>query len=104
MFQPLGCGYCSPYDTEARYAHKRSSTWVGYKVHLTETGEEHLPSLITQVQTTEAVQNDNAALPAIHQELFEAALLPGKHLVDAGYVDATELLENGQQSIWCGVD
>lgn len=27
----------SPYDTQARYAHKRSTTWVGYKVHLTET-------------------------------------------------------------------
>jgi hypothetical protein len=27
----------SPYDTEARYAHKRSTTRVGYKARLTET-------------------------------------------------------------------
>jgi transposase len=94
---PSGWRICSPYDTEARYAHKRSTTWVGYKVHLTETCEEDLPSLITQVQTTEAVQNDNETLPAIHQELLEAALLPSKHLVDAGYVDATQLLESGRQ-------
>ncbi len=27
----------SPYDVEVRYGLKRSTTWVGYKVHLTET-------------------------------------------------------------------
>ena len=94
---PSGLRICSPYDTEARYAHKRSTTWVGYKVHLTETCEEDLPSLITQVQTTEAVQNDNEALPAIHQELFKAGVLPSKHLVDAGYVDAMRWLESSRQ-------
>src|ERR1019366_2438513 len=26
----------SPYDSEARYSKKRETTWVGYKVHLTE--------------------------------------------------------------------
>jgi hypothetical protein len=26
----------SPYDTDARYSTKRESTWVGYKVHLTD--------------------------------------------------------------------
>jgi transposase len=94
---PAGLRICSPDDTEARYAHKRSTTGVGYKVHLTETGEKDLPSLITQVHTTKAVQNDNEVLPAIHPELCEAALLPGKHLVDAGYVEARQLLESGQQ-------
>ncbi len=27
----------SPYDSEARYSCKRETTWVGYKVHLSET-------------------------------------------------------------------
>jgi len=27
----------SPYDHEARYSKKRSTTWVGFKVHLSET-------------------------------------------------------------------
>jgi hypothetical protein len=31
---------CSPYDTDARYATKRSSGWEGYKVHLTETCDD----------------------------------------------------------------
>jgi transposase len=33
----------SPYDTEARYGKKRDTTWVGYKVHLTETCDEDSP-------------------------------------------------------------
>lgn len=93
---PSGLRISSPYDIEARYAHKRSISWVGYKVHLTETCEESL-NLITHVHTTEAVQNDNNALPEIHQELSQAGLLPSKHLVDAGYVEASQLVESRQQ-------
>jgi transposase len=36
----------SPYDLEARYSTKRDTTWVGYKVHLTETCEPDTPNLI----------------------------------------------------------
>jgi transposase len=35
----------SPYDVEAHYSKKRSTTWVGYKVHLTETCEKESPHL-----------------------------------------------------------
>jgi transposase len=66
----------SPYDTEARYAHKRSTTWVGYKVHLTETCDEETPNIITNVHTDESVVNDNNALPEIHQQLSRSELLP----------------------------
>ena len=94
---PSGLRICSPYDTDARYACKRETTWVGYKVHLTESCDEDLPHLITQIHTAEAVQNDNGALPEIRQELSKAGLLPSKHLVDAGYIDATQLVESRDQ-------
>jgi len=81
---PSSLRLSSPYDTEARYAHKRSTTWVGYKVHLTETCDEETPHIITHVETEEAVVNDNDTLPKIHQELSKVELLPAKHLVDAG--------------------
>jgi len=81
---PAGLRISSPYDPEARYAHKRSTTWVGYKVHLTETCEDETPHLITHVQTAEAVLNDNHAFPQIHRQLAHAELLPTLHLVDAG--------------------
>jgi transposase len=92
----------SPHDTEARYtearyAHKRSTTWVGYKVHLTETCDEETPNIITNVHTDEAVVNDNEALPEIHQQLSRSELLPNKHLADAGYVEAQQLVESRRE-------
>ena len=38
---PSGRYIGSPYDTEARYATKGATVWSGYKVHLTETCDEH---------------------------------------------------------------
>jgi transposase len=33
----------SPHDTDARYSRKRETTWVGYKVHLTESCDQDVP-------------------------------------------------------------
>src|SRR5258708_3647847 len=61
----------SPYDTDARYSEKRGNSWLGYKVHFTETcsdaagddpgtGRAAAPNLITNVATTEAAVADAA--------------------------------------------
>lgn len=42
----------SPYDPDARYSSKRSTIWVGYKVHLSETCDPDLPRVITNVELT----------------------------------------------------
>ncbi len=84
----------SPYDTEARYSKKRDHTWLGYKVHLTETCESGLPHLITNVHTGAATTGDNDELPAIHERLQTNDLLPSQHLVDTGYVEAKRLVES----------
>lgn len=84
----------SPYDEEAHYSKKRSTTWVGYKVHLTESCEEHLPLLITHVETTSAPVSDDAMTATIHAELNRKELLPDEHIVDTGYVDAKLLVES----------
>ena len=57
----------SPYDVEAHYSKKRSTTWVGYKVHLTETCEKESPHLITHVETTSAAVSDDARTAVIHE-------------------------------------
>ena len=75
-------------------AAKRSTTWVGYKVHLTETCEAHLPLIITHVETTAAPVSDDAMTATIHAELERKDLLPTQHLVDTGYVDANLLVES----------
>ena len=82
----------SPYDVQARYSKKRSTSWVGYKVHLTETCEDDLPNLITEVETQEACSADHDALPDIHLALQTTGLLPKTHLVDTGYVESKSLV------------
>ena len=42
----------TPYYRAARFSQKRSTAWVGYKVHLTETCDLDQPRLITDVDTT----------------------------------------------------
>jgi transposase len=87
----------SPYDPEALYAQKRTSSWVGYKVHLTETCDDDFPHLITHVETTPAPQADDEAIAPIHEALAAHDLLPKQHVVDTGYVDAQELVTSQQR-------
>ena len=84
----------SPYDDEAHYAKKSTTQWVGYKVHLTETCEDDLPHLITQVETTSGPIADGAATPIIHAALQAKGLLPSHHIVDTGYLDAALLVDS----------
>lgn len=84
----------SPYDADARFATKRTTHWKGYKVHLTETCEPDLPLLITNVETTPSVTEDHAVTETIHQRLNDKDLLPAEHLLDAGYIDARNLVES----------
>lgn len=84
----------SPYDSEARHSVKRSTAWCGYKAHLTETCEQDQPLLITNVETTPSTTPDVSVTETIHQHLQEKDLLPGEHLLDAGYVDARGLAES----------
>lgn len=60
--------------------------------HVTETCDEALPRLITQVTTTIAPIPDRQALPAMHEVLDQRPLLPDQHLVDAGYTAAEALV------------
>ena len=94
---PAGIRSNSPYDTEARYGNKRHTTWLGYKVHLTETCEKNRVHLITNVQTTEAHLTDVDQTESIHQSLADQELLPSQHIVDSGYVDGALLVESQQK-------
>ncbi len=87
----------SPYDIEARHSNKRQLSWTGYKVHVSETCDADLPRLITNVMTTAATEQDVACTAAIHQSLEKSHRLPGRHFVDAGYVDAGLLVESSSR-------
>ena len=92
---PAGTRFDSPYDIDARYGNKRSTTWTGYKVHVTETCDADAPHLIVHVETTPAPVTDSDMTAPIHQALADKGLAPSTHLADAGYVDA-ELLVASQ--------
>ncbi len=89
----------SPYETEARYCTKRGMSWVGYKVHLTESCDEGLPHLITNVHTTPATATDVKQLRAIQEGLAKSGLLPAEQLADAAYVCGSNLVSSHARRI-----
>ena len=98
---PAGHRIDTPYDPDAHYRTKRTTSWVGYKVHLTETCDEHTPHLIVHVLTTTSAERDIQRTLEIEGALTQQGIPPAEHLVDAGYTGAKELL--GSQSR-CGID
>jgi len=98
---PAALYISSPYDLDAHYSKKRTTSWVGFKVHLTETCEKDSPHLVTHVETTTAPVSDDARTATIHEGLKQKELLPEQHIVDTGYVDA-QLLHRSQQDY--GID
>jgi hypothetical protein len=84
IFPPASRSIGSPYDEQAHSGKKRSTQWVGYKVHLTETCEAHQPLMVTHVETTSAPITDDAMTATLHAELARKELLPDEHIVDTG--------------------
>jgi transposase len=87
----------SPYDLDAHYARKDTTSWVGYKVHLSESCEPDCIHLITNVETTAAPIADGDVTERIHTSLAKHNLLPSKHIVDTGYLDADLLVSSQTQ-------
>src|SRR2546428_7553715 len=85
----------SPYDPEARASRKRETSWVGFKVHLTETCDEQEESvhLITQVTTTPATTHDGHMLAPILYDLRQQDLAPAEHFVDMCYTSGQDLAQ-----------
>ena len=105
----------SPSDTDARWAARRdsSSSWLGCKLHITETCDDpppctcrpagdgaregehgqgcaHLvfPNLITTVATTDATVTDHQMTEPVQDALAARNLAPGRHYADSGYASA----------------
>jgi transposase len=89
----------SPHEIEARAAQKRGKSWLGTRVHLTETAytaEENdgEPNWITDVTTDIAPAGDTEALPEIRANLKERNLKPEQQIVDAGYISGPAIAES----------
>ncbi len=84
---PSGLRINSPYDAEERFGNKGTTTWEGYKVHLTETCAIDEVHLLTHVDTTEAPVADADRAEPIQAALLTKGLPSVEHLLDSGYVD-----------------
>src|SRR5215468_8270950 len=91
---PAAEGIDSPYDGEARYRHKRDTSWTGSMVHGSETCEPTVPHLLTHGPTTPASVHEAQCPEPIPQALIEKDLVPGEHLVDAASVSSEFLVHS----------
>jgi len=89
----------SPYDPDARWSKKRDTTWVGYKVHVTETCDDDLPHVVTSVETTAATTADASMTAVIQAHLAERDLLPSEQIVDMGYMASDHLVTSHERQI-----
>ena len=60
-------------------------------MHVAETCDEGAANLVTDAQTCPAMRPDMTSTAGIHKRLAAKGLLPSKHFVDSGYVDAVLL-------------
>ncbi len=82
---------------EARYSKKRETAWTGDKAHLTETCDEDMPSVVTDVDTTVATTVDHAVTAAVQARLATRGLAPREHLADTSYVTADHLVTSQRE-------
>ena len=90
---------CTPHDPEARYSMKRGKDWEGYKVHFTETADEGMPRIITDVRTTSATESDFEQVQPVQEALARRGIAPAQHIVDMGYVSAQNIAESEDRQI-----
>lgn len=90
----------SPHDPEARWAKKRSTQWVGYKLQVTETAEpEQAVQFLTDVDLVAANTSDSEQIDAIHERLAQRDVTPAAHYVDQGYASGPNLAHSAERGI-----
>jgi hypothetical protein len=89
----------TPQDPEARHSAKRGQGWVGYKLQATETDDEDMPHLLSDIAVTSSVETDYEALEAIQERLEERDMLPAEQLGDKGYITEDNLANSVKRGI-----
>jgi len=87
----------SPHDPQARWSKKGGAHWVGYKLQVTETDDDELPHLITDLALTSSVEGDTTALAAIASRQAARDVLPSERSVDQAYVSGGTLQASAQR-------
>jgi transposase len=90
----------NPHEPEARWSAKRSTKWVGYKLHVTETVEPEAGcTFLTDVGVGPANEHDSEVVEAIQQRLLAQGLGLEKMLVDQGYMSGGNMVRSQRHGI-----
>lgn len=89
----------TPHDPDVRYTIKGEKAWEGSKVVVTETADEGMPHIITDVRTQRATDPDFGVAEQVQADLEAKGLLPEKHLVDAGFVSGEALAASAARDV-----
>lgn len=89
----------NPHDPDVTYGTKANGalTWVGFKLHITETIDE--PRFITDITLTTSAARDVGHLADIQHRLAERDLKPAQHYVDQGYMSGENIAQSKQRGI-----
>jgi transposase len=87
----------TPYDPEARWSMKGSFNWIGDKLQVTETDDEGLPHLITDIDLTPATDADFTALEAIRERQKARGVLPSERYADSGYISGPNIKDGREE-------
>src|SRR5712691_11184573 len=88
------CSSLLPTMSKRATVGRRTRRGQGTSVHFTETCEPDEPHLIVEVVTTASTTPDGEIMGELHEQLAQQEMLPTRHLVDMGYVDADVLAES----------
>ncbi len=84
----------SPHEPEARRGTKRSQSWTGYKVQVSESCDDGGPRFIVDLEATGALENDSPQLAPLRARLHQRGLTPAQQWVDQGYMSGQALWES----------
>jgi transposase/IS5 family transposase len=90
----------TPHDPEARYGCKRGKSWLGGKVHVTETVSDDGPNVVTDVHTTDPRREDSTVLPELLERVEATTPQVDTVIADSGYASG----ENSAEAAESGVD
>jgi transposase len=90
----------NPHEPEARWSVKRSTKWIGYKLHVTETVEAEAGcTFLTDVGISAANEHDSEAVDAIQQRLQVLEVAPNEMIVDQGYMSGGNMARSQLRGI-----
>lgn len=98
--RPAGRGVIeTPHDPQVRGSKKGGTRWLGFKAQITESCDDDAPSLIVDVEATEATTYDGALLEGAQERMAQQGMVPQEQYVDQSYTSGENLARRAQRGM-----